>query len=95
MDKYLLQRPSNHVYVWSEHLSKRDDMWPCDLQGNIIQPEAEKSVQDETVHVDFESMTKRQIEAYVLEYYQIDMDLRHSRVDMIAEANKIVESMGS
>lgn len=94
MDRYLLQRPGNHVYVWSENLANRNDMWPCDLQGNIIQPKTEQPVQDESapVQVDFESMTKRQIEAYVLEHYQIDLDLRYSKTDLVAEANRIVES---
>lgn len=95
MDKYLLQRPSNHVYVWSEHLAKRKDMWSCDIHGNIIQPKAEQLVQDEPafVQVDFESMTKYQIETYIMERYKINMDLRHSKMDMVAEANKIVESI--
>ena len=46
-------------------------------------------IAEEPVAIDFGKMTKLEIEEYVRETYAVELDRRHTKVDMIAQVMKL------
>ena len=54
-----------------------------------VVPTPEPEIADEPVAVDFGKMTKLEIEEYVRDTYAVELDRRHTKGDMIAQAMKL------
>jgi len=52
----------------------------------VPEPEPEPEIADEPVAMDFGKMTKLEIEEYVRDTYAVELDRRHTKGDMIAQA---------
>lgn len=54
-----------------------------------VEPVPEPEIADEPVAVDFGKMTKLEIEEYVRDTYAVELDRRHTKGDMIAQAMQL------
>ena len=95
MSEYLRQTGSGVIFVATPALLKRPDMVPCPPPGQVEEDKPESSpepVQEAApVQIDFESMTKQEIESYCKQHFQVDMDRRKSKQDLIDEAHALVK----
>lgn len=82
MTEYLIQRPSGHVYVATTVLRERKDMRPYVMPGTDVKETAEKEP-EATGSID--QMTKKELEDYARKHFDVELDRRKRRDDLLAE----------
>lgn len=65
------------------------------LEGNVGEIPIEEVIIDESADIDYESMTKRELDDYALEHFNIHLDRRRSKRNMINDLMEAINGTNS